>query len=120
MHWKPANILFIALLTLAGCDKPTPNTGTDDAGYSANINVSNVRSHIEFLADDLLEGRETGTRGYQIAANYVATQFKLFGLTPAGVGDDFFQPVPFRTSQAIQEAAKATILTDQGNIELTP
>ena len=43
-----------------------------------------IRAHMAFLADDLLEGRETGTRGYQLAANYVRAQFEQMGLEPAG------------------------------------
>ena len=49
-----------------------------------------------FLADDLLEGRGTGTRGYQLAANYVRAQFEEMGLKPAGVNGTYFQNVRFR------------------------
>ena len=42
-----------------------------------------VRAHVTFLADDLLEGRDTGSRGFDIAANYVASQFIAMGLKPA-------------------------------------
>ncbi len=52
------------------------------------------RAHVEFLADDLLEGREAGTRGYDIAARYVATQFEALGLQPAANGS-WFQPAEF-------------------------
>ena len=43
-----------------------------------------IRAHMEFLADDLLEGRATGTAGYGIAAAYVASVFRALGLQPAG------------------------------------
>jgi len=52
------------------------------------------KAHVTFLADDLLEGREAGTRGYDIAARYVATQFEALGLTP-GAGTSWFQPIEF-------------------------
>jgi hypothetical protein len=42
-------------------------------------------SHVQFLADDSLEGRDVGARGYEIAANYMAEQFRAAGLRPAGV-----------------------------------
>ena len=42
-----------------------------------------MRAHVEFLADDLMEGREAGTRGYDVAAHYVATVMKSAGLEPA-------------------------------------
>jgi Zn-dependent M28 family amino/carboxypeptidase len=60
----------------------------------AVITPEAMRAHIEFLADDALEGRETGTRGHEIAANYVASQFRGIGLKPAGK-DGWFQQVPF-------------------------
>lgn len=53
-----------------------------------------VRAHVEFLADDLLEGRDAGTRGYDIAARYVATQMEGLGLKP-GNGESWYQEVPF-------------------------
>jgi len=43
-----------------------------------------LRAHVEYLADDLLEGRGTGSRGHALAAAYVAAQFKQLGLTPLG------------------------------------
>lgn len=48
-----------------------------------------VRAHVTFLADDLLEGRDTGSRGYDIAASYVASQFVAMGLKPAGPDGSF-------------------------------
>jgi len=56
-----------------------------------------IRAHMKFLADDLLEGRGTGTRGFDLAARYVAAQFDLMGLEPAGTLG-FEQQVPFRRS----------------------
>ena len=44
----------------------------------------NVRAHVTFLASDLLQGREAGSPGYDIAAAYVASQFAQLGLKPAG------------------------------------
>ena len=52
------------------------------------------RAHVAFLADDLLEGREAGTRGYDIGAHYVAAQFEALGMRPA-VNGSWFQPVDF-------------------------
>jgi Zn-dependent M28 family amino/carboxypeptidase len=54
----------------------------------------NIRAHMGFLASDLLEGREAGTRGYDIAAEYVAAQFRQLGLAPAGDAGSYFQRVP--------------------------
>ena len=45
------------------------------AAAMGSIDAERIRAHVKFLADDLLEGRGTGTRGGDIAANYLATQF---------------------------------------------
>ncbi len=58
-----------------------------------------VRAHVTFLADDLLEGRDAGSRGYDIAAAYVAAQFAAIGLAPAGDGDGWMQSVPLREAR---------------------
>jgi len=56
-----------------------------------------LRAHMRFLADDRLEGRATGTRGYELAAAYLATQFEAAGLSPAGAPNNtWYQEVPFR------------------------
>lgn len=57
------------------------------------------RAHVAFLADDVLEGRNAGDRGYDIAARYVATELEGLGVKPAN-GSDWYQQVPFveRTS----------------------
>lgn len=51
------------------------------------------RAHVELLADDLMEGRETGTRGHRLAALYVAEQFRGLGLKPAGENGTWYQTV---------------------------
>ncbi len=55
-----------------------------------------IEAHIIFLADDLLRGRQPGTDGYNIAAGYVASQFRQLGLVPAGSEGSYFQTVPLR------------------------
>ena len=60
---------------------------------SSRINEANLRAHIRFLSDDLLEGRGTGARGGEVAAKYIATQLEALGLRGAAPGGSFFQPV---------------------------
>lgn len=62
-----------------------------------------IRGHMRFLAHDLLEGRGTGSRGYQVAAEYVAAQFEAAGLAP-GANGSWFQKVPFRKTTALPES----------------
>jgi len=56
-----------------------------------------LRAHLEFLADDALEGRKPGTRGGVTAARYIATQFERLGLEPAGDSGTYFQNVSIIT-----------------------
>ena len=58
------------------------------------FNAEHIRAHVRFLSHDLLEGRGTGQRGGDIAAEYIATQFWLYGLKAAGDNGTFFQKVP--------------------------
>lgn len=54
------------------------------------------RSHVAFLSDDLLEGRDTGSRGHEIAARYVAAHFEALGLKPGGEKGGWYQQVTFQ------------------------
>ena len=65
------------------------NFGVEEVYNS--ISESDIKTHIRFLSDDLLEGRAPGSRGGELAAKYIATQFELIGLEP-GSGDSYFQP----------------------------
>src|SRR5215472_5913783 len=61
---------------------------------SPEIDKEKIRAHVKFLASDLLEGRGTGLHGGDIAAEYIATQFALYGLKPAGDNGSYLQKVP--------------------------
>lgn len=56
------------------------------------ISSGEIRADVGFLADDLLEGRDAGTRGYDLAARYVAARFEALGLQQA-IPDSWYQPV---------------------------
>ena len=59
-----------------------------------SIDPEHIRWHVRFLSHDLLEGRGTGQRGGDIAAEYMATQFAEYGLKPAGDNGSYLQKVP--------------------------
>jgi Zn-dependent M28 family amino/carboxypeptidase len=59
-----------------------------------SIRPENIETHVRFLSHDLLEGRGTGQRGGDIAAQYIAAQFALYGLKPAGDDGSYLQKVP--------------------------
>lgn len=66
----------------------------NDAGAAASqIEENNLRAHVKFLSDDMLEGRGPGSRGGMLAAKYIAAQFEALGLEPATAGRNYFQQV---------------------------
>lgn len=71
-------------------------TGAQTQQPDSGITADGVRAHIEFLADDLLQGRDPGTPGYDIAARYVASQFLAMGVEPAMEDGGWYQAVPLR------------------------
>ena len=73
-----------------------------------------VKAHVAFLADDLLEGRGTGTRGYDIAARYVASQFAAAGLKPGAKDGSWYQPVTLSEAR-LDGPAGVTITAKTGD-----
>src|SRR5260370_42066528 len=65
-------------------------------------------AHIQFLTDDNLQGRDTGSDGYIEAAKYVAGKMETFGLKPAGTSG-YLQPVKFETRQLAGEESSIVI-----------
>ncbi len=84
----------------------------------ATVDPERIRGQVRFLASDLLEGRGTGQRGGDIAAEYIATQFALYGLKPAGDNGTFLQRVPLE-GIATQDSSTLALLPNKGaSIEL--
>ena len=83
-------------------------SATQAAGDSNQQLQDRLRAHIEFLADDLLRGRQPGSQGYNIAARYVASQFLQMGLLPAGSNGGYFQQIPLR--QAMLQPGSAEMV----------
>jgi Zn-dependent M28 family amino/carboxypeptidase len=69
-----------------------------------------LKAHVEFLADDLMEGREPGLRGHDIAARYVAGEFARARLRPGGDAGTFLQRVPLRTTQIVAGSGEFEVL----------
>ncbi len=82
---------------------------TDGVAASVEIQPAAVEAHMRFLASDLMEGREAGTRGYDLAANYVATQFQLLGLRPAAKDGSYFQSVPLQAHWLVKDRARLIV-----------
>src|SRR6202042_2196119 len=81
---------------------------------AAAIDPEKIRAHVRFLSLDLLEGRGPGKRGAEIAAEYIATQFALDGLQPAGDGGTFFQKVPLFAVHTVEDKTKFAFVPESG------
>ena len=97
----------LAVIGLAGA------AGEASADERDTLLAQRIEAHINFLADDLLRGRQPGTEGYDIAAAYVTSQFTQIGLQPAGHAGSFLQPVPLR--RALQVPGSARFEIGQGD-----
>ena len=112
-HTRPPLSAILALaIGLSSCQPQTDISSTDARDAIACIDPDAIRAHIRFLSDDLLEGREAGTRGFQLAAKYVASTFEAMGLEPAGIDGTYFQNVPLRTSAVDFEQSSLTLIRD--------
>jgi hypothetical protein len=79
-------LLFIAWVLAAEQTPPTPQL----QAVLDHVSATSLRGHLSFIASDLLEGRATPSRGLDLAAEYIAAQFRRAGLEPAGE-DGYFQ-----------------------------
>lgn len=107
-----SRLKFVAALALSGlltaCAGMSAQHGEPQARESA------VRAHMKFLADDLLEGRDTGTRGHEIASAYIAAQFEALGLSAAG-DDGYYQWMPARRTRLVANSAEFIVHSEQGD-----
>jgi Zn-dependent M28 family amino/carboxypeptidase len=87
---------------------------------AASIDPEKMRAHVRFLSLDLLEGRGPGTRGDKLAAEYIATQFAIVGLQPAGDKGSYFQQVPLVAVHTVEDKTKFAFVPASGQpVELT-
>jgi len=103
---------FLAVAGLLSATAAQPEPGLITPAVRAamdQIDADGIRDHVKFLAGDLLEGRDTATPGERLAAQYLAAQFKSFGLKPVGDKGTFFQEVPFQRTRIDVAASRVTV-----------
>ena len=103
----------IALLLAAGAAYGTGRSPTAVEGRPL-ASAPAIRAHVEFLADDLLEGRLSGTRGYDIAARYVASEFAQIGLRPGAADGGWLQPVALVESLSLLPPSRLVLRPTTG------
>lgn len=114
---RPWSVLLL-VVALAACKRepeaPTAPTVAappppSETTAPATPEEQRIADDVRTLADDRFEGRETGTRGYDLAADYVAGRYAEIGLQPAGDDGTFFQRVPLLKATREAEGAALAI-----------
>lgn len=82
-------LLFLANMTLLTAQQPDQGP----VKYAGTITAADLKTHLEILASDAYEGRETGQKGQKMAAEYIAGRFKAIGIPPLSTGG-YYQDVP--------------------------
>src|SRR5262245_2947309 len=80
------------------------------------VNPEAIRAHVDFLASDLLEGRATASRGYDLAAAYVAAQFRESSLAPGATEQSFYQSVPLLEATAVLPGSSAQLVAGDDKV----
>ena len=110
---------FAAFVAAAGCATVPAPIAPSHAGHETSaapqaamhrghvVKPSEIDAHVRFLSSDLLEGRAPATRGGRIAAEYIASQLRLFGVEP-GVNGSYFQEFPIEVVGADRSSLSVT------------
>ena len=117
---RPSLSMLLALVTLGACGVELTDPATDSALETPAItraldatSPDAIERHIRTLADDRMEGRAPGTRGFEQASRYVEDVFESLGLEPLGADGTFRQPVPLQAS-AVDESRSAFAVSYRG------
>src|SRR5262249_61550783 len=100
-HWSPKGTMkklsMILLATLTSLVLAQPPAALPPAAHKAMnaVDAERSRATVKYLSDDALQGRGTGQKGGDMAADWIALQFKSYGLIPAGDAGTYFQEVRF-------------------------
>jgi hypothetical protein len=111
-------LVSLAIVACASASQPPPASivsATDDA-----ITEADVRRILSTLAADSMEGRETGTRGANKAAAFIAAEMKSLGLKPGGDSGTYLQKVPFESLSLTDWPPRLKLLESIGALRSVP
>lgn len=115
--------LPIAVLTVATASAqsttPLPTIPAEAQKVARSVRPEAIEAHMRYLADDKLEGRKPGTKGFELAAQYVEKQFRQLGFLPAGQKGTYRQAVPLRRAQVREEGSSMVFIQDGKEQPLT-
>lgn len=121
MRWMTALALAAAMGSVHAApkaDKPAP-LGADVEAMLSRITANSLRGNLSFLASDLLEGRGSPSRGADLAAEYIAAQYRRAGLEPLG-DDGYFQTANWKFTEADLGGFKLVLQQGAEQAALTP
>ncbi|MBO0939996.1 M28 family peptidase [Fibrella sp. HMF5335] len=105
-HYGAAALALLATQTPSLAQKPAKRatvavSPSSTASPEEKLTKSELENHLRFIASDELQGRRTGSPGNMIAARYLAEQFRMLGLKPAGDNDSYYQRVDLQFSKPV-------------------
>ena len=107
------NILLVILFVVLAVNSPAQQTSS-----VSHFDGNSWWSHVKFLADDSLEGRDTGSEGLRKAEAYAVEQFRKAGLEPAGA-DGFYQPIHFIQFQVDEAKSSLALVVGSQSTQLS-
>ena len=110
-------LLLVATAAPAAAQTAAPARPSEAvARAAATITEADVRHGIGVIAHDSMGGRDTPSRGLDLTAQYVADQFRKFGLKPGGNGGTYFQRYPITRKKLLPERSSVTLSNAAGNV----
>ncbi len=110
-------ILIIACLVAAPSFCQTVKLDAKTKSALDRVDKEKIKSHITYLADDKLKGRQPGKEGYQMAVDYVVNQFTQIGMAPAGDNGTYLQKLVLRKATMNNAKSKAVLVDRAGNVD---
>ena len=117
MSPKLAPLALCLLVACSGAPETAPPATEAAAAAIPGDGARRIEADVAFLAHDLLEGRAAGTRGYDLAAHYVANRYRAIGLAPAGDDGSYFQQVPLLEARRVLDGAGFRVQREGGNLD---
>lgn len=102
---KKSALTSLFVLFALGCAFELSNRAAAQDSKPAKMDPEKIRAHVKYLSNDALEGRGTGQKGGDEAADYIAAQFKSYGLKPASDKGTYFQDVQMVEVKTLPETA---------------
>lgn len=112
------NRMWCAALSILCSVAAQGQSGVGIQKAEASVDPARIAAQTKFISDDLFEGRYPGLRGGELAAKYVATQFALYGLKPAGDDGTYLQQINFVGMKAKPAETTFSVMGKRGTMKL--